>query len=429
MAFESSRNRKLYLTALCVILAVGAFLRVPPSAFLGANAPLRSLVSLHPNSKWAEMNRTGMDEGLYREYVNQVIGTGLTSYPEIVQHYIEVQRPMVGSILPPMRFLYIFTAYLWTVIFGTEALAALTNVASFFSVLTLGRSTAFAWRMKGPACALGVAALMAFAPTQLHMSQHAFVDGFFTFWALLTLWALWENLRAPRNWFWLATYIAALCFLVMTKENAFFVFVGSVAIIALNRWLQIGTVTRELLLATLLGPFLGAATLVVLAGGVDTLFTAYQLSVSKNFELPFAIVTGDGPWYRYLLDLMIVSPIVLILAFGAIFRLDASKKPEIFWVVFIAASYLVMCNLKYGMNLRYTNMWDMPLRLLAFGQIAVLCAGLARYRRLILCCAVGLICTVELRQYHILFVQYPLYELIPEALLRALHIIKPHAPF
>jgi hypothetical protein len=267
MTFQSSRARKLYLTVLCVVLAIGAFLRLPVSVFLGPNAPLRSLELLHPNSKWAEMDRMGMDEGLYRDYLDELIETGITSYPKIVQHYMEVQRPLTGSILPPMRFLYIFAGYLWHALFGSEALAALNNVASFFNVLTLVLSMAFAWRMKGPGCALGIAALMAFAPTQIHMSQHAFVDGFFTFWALLALWALWENLRAPRNWFWLATYLAALCFMVLTKENAFFVFVGVMAVIVLNRWLQIGTVTRELLLATFLGPLLGVALLMLLAFG------------------------------------------------------------------------------------------------------------------------------------------------------------------
>ena len=428
MTFESPRARKVFLTALCVVLAIGAFLRLPTSTFLGANAPLRSLASYHPNSMWAEMGRTGMDEGLYRQYVYEVIGTGLTSYPAIIEHYMEVQRPLTGSILPPMRFLYIFAGYLWHVLFGSEPLTALKNVASLFSILTLLLSTTFAWRMKGPACALGIAALMGFAPTQIHMSQHALVDGFFTFWALLSLWALWENLRVPRNWLWLAIYVAALGLLVLTKENAFFVFIGLVGIIGLNRWLRIGTVTRELLLATLLGPFLGAAMLVILAGGIDVLFSAYQLSVGKNYQLPYAILTGDGPWYRYLIDLLVVSPIVLILALGAVFRLDATKKPEIFCVIFVAASYLVMCNVKYGMNLRYANMWDMPLRLLAFSQIAFFCAVLQRYRILILCAAVGLVCAVELRQYIILFVEFPLYELVPQGLLRALQILKSPGP-
>ena len=421
MAFPTSSNRKLYLTGLCAILVVGVFLRLPDSIFSGNDAPLRSLAAIHPAAKF---NQIGFDEGLYRTYVRQLIATGLTSYPEIVDHYIEVQKTLPGSILPPVRFLYIFTAYLWHQLFGTEALSALHAVASFFSILTLLLATFFAWRMKGPACALAIAALMTFAPTQIHMSQHALVDGFFTFWALLCLWLLWENLRAPRKWPLLVFYTLGLALLVLTKENAFFVFVALMVIVALNRWFQFGTVTRELLLCSVAGPLLALVVLVFLTGGLETLRATYQLSVSKNYTLTYAILTGDGPWHRYLVDLLLVSPLVLLLALGSAFRLDRTQKPELFLFFFITSSYLVMCNIKYGMNLRYANMWDMPLRVLAFGQLVAFCVPLQRYRTLILCSAVALICAVEFRQYIILFVQYPLYELVPEGLLRALHILK-----
>ena len=422
MAFESSGSRKSYLIGLCVVLALGIFLRVPASVFSGPNAPLRQLEALHPAPKF---DGIGFDEGLYRQYVNGLIAGGLTRYPDIVDQYIEVQKTLTGSILPPVRFLFIFSAYLWHQVFGTDALTALHNVASFFSILTLLLSTIFAWRLKGPVWALGVAALMSFAPTQIHMSQHALVDGFFTFWALSCLCLLWENLRTPGHWPRLAAYALCLSCLVLTKENAFFVFVALLVIMALNRWLTFGVVTRELLLCTVVGPLLGVVVLVFLAGGLETLRTTYQLSVSKNYQLTYAILTGDGPWHRYLVDLLLVSPVIVLLAIGAAFRLDRSQKPELFLFAFIAASYLVMCNIKYGMNLRYANMWDMPLRLLAFGQIVAFCGGLQRYRTLILCGAVGLVCAVELRQYLILFVQFPLYELVPEGLLRALQVLKP----
>ena len=39
-------------------------------------------------------------------------------------------------------------------------------------------------------------------------------------------------------------------------------------------------------------------------------------------------------------------------------------KPPIYFITFIAASYVLMANVRYGMNLRYANMWDMPLRFL-----------------------------------------------------------------
>ncbi|HCP91766.1 MAG TPA: hypothetical protein DIT76_06960 [Spartobacteria bacterium] len=125
---------------------------------------------------------------------------------------------------------------------------------------------------------------------------------------------------------------------------------------------------------------------------------------------------------------MLVSPVILILALGAIFRLDRTKKPELYMSIFIAASYLVMCNIKYGMNLRYANMWDMPLRFLAFGSLVALVAPIQRHRHILLGVAVALICAIELRQYYILAVQYPLYELITNHLVRALHILKSPLP-
>jgi 4-amino-4-deoxy-L-arabinose transferase-like glycosyltransferase len=420
MSEPESSFRKIDIILLAIIIAVGVFLRVTPQAFL-PGAPLQFLAPLHPQPAWTKI---GFDEGLYREYVNAVSKGGLTSYPDIVEGYIDVQKQLPGSILPPLRFLYIFTGYVWHSIFGSEALNALHQVASFFSMLTLVLATFFVWRMRGSTWAIPIAALMAVAPTQVHMSQHALVDGFFTFWALLALWLFWENLQAPRDFRWLAGYIAALALLVLTKENSFFVWIALVALLVANRWFQFGVVTRELVVATVLGPLLGVVALIFLAGGIDTFVQSYQLSVGKNFQLQYAILTGDGPWSRYLVDLMLVSPIVLILAIASLFRLNRTMKPELFMSIFVAASYLVMCNVKYGMNLRYANMWDLPLRFLAFSQIVWLASFAKQFRGAIIAAAVGLLVAIEFHQYVVLAVRYPLYELITHDLLKALSILK-----
>ena len=420
MSELSPRARKIYILLLALVLALGIFLRLPSQAF-SPGAALHEVVGLHPQAAFKEV---GFDEGLYRRYVEALTIGGLSSYPDIVEGYIGAQEDLRGSILPPLRFLYIFVAYLWHSLFGSDALSALHQVAAFFSILTLGLATLFAWRLRGLPWALGVGALMAVAPTQLHMSQHALVDGFFTFWALLVLWLLWENLHAPRDWRWLAGYIAGWTLLVLTKENSAFVWFGVVVLLVSARWMQFGTVTRELVVATFLGPLLGVVTLVFLAGGIDTLVHSYRLSVGKNFQLEYAVLTGDGPWHRYLVDLMLVSPIVLVLAFGAVFRLDRTQKPELFLSIFVAATYLVMCNVKYGMNLRYTNMWDMPLRFLALSFLIGLAARLQRYRNIALAVAIASLCAIELRQYVVLAVHFPLYELVSEGLLRALKILK-----
>ena len=178
------------------------------------------------------------------------------------------------------------------------------------------------------------------------------------------------------------------------------------------------------MLATVAGPLLGVVVLVFLAGGLGNLIETYRLLVTKAAQSPYSILTGDGPWYRYLVDLLLVSPLILLLALATIFRINRTMKPELYLAIFIAASYLVMCNVKYGMNLRYANMWDTPLRFLAVSSLVALVAPLSRYRNLVLGLAVALVALIELRQYLILAVQYPLYELVTHDLLQALHILK-----
>src|SRR5438067_1796335 len=107
MSAIEAPSRKIDIVLLAIIFAVGIFLRITPQAF-SPGATLHFLAPLHPQPAWTKI---GFDEGLYREYVNALAKDGLSSYPAIVHGYIEIQKELPGSILPPLRFLYIFTAY------------------------------------------------------------------------------------------------------------------------------------------------------------------------------------------------------------------------------------------------------------------------------------------------------------------------------
>src|SRR5256886_13095206 len=154
MTETQSRFRRIDIVLLAIIFVVAIFLRITPHAF-SPGATLHFLAPFHPQPAW---NKIGFDEGLYRQYVNALSKDGLGSYPDIVQGYIDVQKKLPGSILPPLRFLYIFTAYTWYSLFGSEALEALYQVAAFFSMLTLALATLFVWRVRGPIWAIAIAA-------------------------------------------------------------------------------------------------------------------------------------------------------------------------------------------------------------------------------------------------------------------------------
>jgi 4-amino-4-deoxy-L-arabinose transferase-like glycosyltransferase len=390
------------LLGFVLVAIIGVFLRVYPSA---------SFAGL------------GYDEGLYRGYVTDLINHGVINYPDFAEHYVERQQKLATVNLPPTRFLYIFSAYLWHEITGADALLSLHRISCLFSILLLFAAAGFTWRLAGPAWALGVFALMSCAPTQIHMAQHALIDGFFAFWATMCIWLLWENLRRPNDPLRLSLYAASLALMVLTKENAAFAYVGLLALLAANRWLRFGAITRNLLLMTVAGALMGLVVLIFLCGSAQTFITTYRLVVSKASVLPYAIATGDGPWYRYLVDLLLASPVIFLLAWAAIFRLRFADKPSLFLLTFVVSTYLLMCNIRYGMNLRYTNMWDMPLRYLALGCLIDVTRPFRR-PEIAVVAAVLVLCAIDLRQYYIFFVQHDLYELVTVALLRALQILK-----
>jgi len=404
-----------------LLLALGIFMRIYPSAgFTGV----------------------GFDEALYRDYLLKVDKVGLFNYPEICQLYITDQRkPEAMTKLPPTRFLYVACGWMWkraqfgdAPAVGTRdrdfgqrdpALISLHRVSCLFSILFLGLTAVWGTRMFGRnSSSLGLIALMSFAPLQIHMGQHALIDGFFAFWAMLSLWTFWECLRQPNHRGWLTAHGVSIALMILAKENAFFVYVALGGLLVANRWLRIGVVTPKLLAAMVAGPAVGVAILVTLAGGPGQAVEIYRLLVQKAQNLTYAIKTGDGPWHRYLIDMLIVSPIVLCLALSALPAVLKERRVCAFLAIFTGISYAVMCNVKYGMNLRYATIWDIPLRALAMFQITQISRLFGARQILALVVLVAVVCSYELRQYVVLFKDFGLYELVTEGLLNAVNILK-----
>ncbi len=411
--------RSTWIVALLIIIAAIAVRVYPSAGFTGV----------------------GFDEALYRDYVIKLDKVGLIGFPEICQLYLEDQRkPETITKLPPTRFLYIVTAWAWKhAEFGDAppavprtpgfvehdpALVSLHRVACLFSVLGVLAAGLAAYRMLGPRAMLGVLALVGFAPVSIHMGQHALIDGFFAFWATMCLWMLWENLRHPNDARRLAGLGICLALMVLTKENSFFVFVALAGLVVANRWAKFGTVTPGLVIAGIAGPLLGMLLLISLAGGVTHFIEIYQVLVAKAQTLTYAIKTGDGPWHRYLVDMLIVSPLVLILAIGGFFTQLRKDRAYLFLALFVGLTYALMCNVKYAMNLRYTTVWDLPLCALAAAQVSELTKGFGRRQAFAASLIIAALCAYGLRQYLIFFADFKLYELVSEGLLRAVKILK-----
>lgn len=413
---EAHLSKPLWL-CLFVVFAFGVFIRIYPTT---NHTPSAKADRVHPN-----VSQIGFDEDCYRRYLMTLEAKGLQGYPEMARNYVATQPKLSSAILPPTRVTFLVSSYLCYLVSNASPLACLRAVSCAFGILSLIVAGLFAWRLGGPIKTVAIVALLSCAPLEIQMAQRAYIDGIFACWTLLALWLLWENLQEPNQLGWLAAYTLGLMFMVLTKENAAFVFAAIFGIIVLNRWIGFGKVTWKLLAATFVGPSLGVLLLIIAAGGLQTLIDVYRINVEKSMVLPYAIQTGDGPWHLYILDLLLISPVVTLLALAGFLNSRPGDKPGMYFVLFITFTYLIMMNVKYGMNLRYASIWDMPMRWLAVGTLTDVAGRLPkRIGRYFLPGAIFMLCALDLNHYFVFFARHGLYDPIPEYMLRILNILK-----
>jgi hypothetical protein len=235
---------------------------------------------------------------------------------------------------------------------------------------------------------------------------------------------LWENLKKPDHRFLPWYYGGSLALLVLTKENAAFVLTGIAAIVVFHRWLKVGQLTRSTVIATLAGPAMGVLLLTVVIGGPSILIRTFDLNISKAYDTAYVVQNGDGPWFRYILDLIEMSPLTTLLAIAGLAQFRIQDSLGRFFAAFFLGSYLIMANVKYGMSLRYAEIWAAPLCWFALLQIVSL-AKIARHRRyLLIPVTIALLCLIDLRQYDLYFVQNGVYDPSPREMLQHLNILK-----
>jgi hypothetical protein len=370
--------------------------------------------------------REGQDEHLYAVYVNIIQPSGgLSHYRKIIAADVEFQKSWSEAFVPATRIGFIWPAYFCFKTFNVNPLLALRIVSCASGILLLILAAAIGWQGGGRMGMVGLGALMSTAPLHVYLAQRSLIDAYFAFWAVLVLWLMWQNLRNNSHWMWLLAYGVSLTLLVLTKESATFVFLALLGILLLSRPLQFGKPSYALVAVTFVAPAVAVGILCALMGGVHEFISFFKLFASKNQISDYSVTAQDGPWFRYLIDFTLISPLVVVLAIAAIFQLRPRDRLTAFMAIFLGFSFATMSCVQHGMSLRYAAYWDVPLRWLALTQVVSLSG---RFRKInpavIVAGIICLVCATDLWQYHLYFVKSQIYDPITNNLVHAAGLTK-----
>jgi 4-amino-4-deoxy-L-arabinose transferase-like glycosyltransferase len=361
------------------------------------------------------------DEAVYVRTTQFLHEHGWSSYPSLVRSYVADRNAWLYP--HPMRWGYFALSTLTCAVApkcDARALAGLSTAAGIVSILLvflIGRE------LLGDEVALIAAALTATSPLQLVVGRRALEDEVFCAAILLSLWLGCLVVRANdgsdrrhRSWL-VAAAVVSMTLTLGIKESFLLIYPAVlVFLLALSPPPRLRTL-RRIAALVVLPPLLYALVTIVLSGGVKRYRELLHIvmTAASSANTPFAQQFSSGPFHRPLFDLVILSPIVIVLAVAGAARSGGDRA--LVALTAFAVVVLIVFGLLPLKNVRYVIELDPVSRLLAASAIA----SLPR-RPWMAIAVVGLVAATELQVFHELLAA-DLYDPVTDELLRALHAI------
>jgi len=362
----------------------------------------------------AQLGRPGPDETFYLAYAKQLTAQGPGTFRTLFTDYVGHQN--VWLFPNPLRISYLGVAALWVSVDGVEprSLAHLSLVSLLLTLMVVYRL--LAQRLEA-ARALFATALLGASPLWLGMARRALQDSFVTLAAVLLLAAFLAALEKPQSGRRLLLFAAALVFAILAKESSVLL-LPPLALWAVVE-ARAGRLPREGLVrlgVASAGGLLACGLLWWLeAGSIAALAKMVGIIVHSPATNEYAIRFGGGPWYRYLVDLMALSPVPTLLGLaGGALVLERARRGEaehlhLFLVVLAAVTlgeYALLTK-----NVRYVMLLELPLRVLAVEALWLLLPVRALARRVgAVAAAVLLLAVVDVGSFRYLFLERGLYD-------------------
>lgn len=376
----------------------------------------------------AEYSRA--DEAFYTGYA-RAMAESAGGFSTIVNNYLQDSGAWLFP--HPARWGFILLTAGWTEMIGrtdTRALASLSTLAGILAVaLTYLIGVEFLPRR----AAVLAAAFSVTSPLQLAMGRRALQEEVHTCLILLTFWLFVRLLRREEpwtrdSWILFCATLFSLTFTMAIKESTLFVFPAFlITAVILRGW---RTLISPITILFAASPLLYIAGFVLLGGTLAQFFQIVHIVQGAGvLENPYVPAYQSGPPHRVLIDFLVLSPLICLIAVAALGRLSgegegAARRPTGALAAATVAMILIFCLLP-SKNIRNFTMGDPFIRLLAAWGVNDYVARWKEWGSSILVVLAIANAFVELWIFQEIFVNQQVYDPVTHQLLRALRMLPP----
>lgn len=311
-----------------------------------------------------------LDEGYYLKYATAISERGLAGFPELVQEYARTPKDWLFP--SPLRAGFIVIASFWLRAAGYsfEGLSYLSLCAYLLFMIV---SFSYARKYFGERIALLLAILLAFSPLQMAMARRALTDSLGNLCATLSLWLFFDHLE-DRSRLRTCLFILSYSLTILVRETSIVLSGVFLLYLLLRKFVYKTQVNVMDFLSASVIPFgIVAVVYISLAGSFGNILEILKAILIYPKENYYVSRYCDGPWFRYLVDFLLLSPWATVMSIGFIGYSLAMGKIEraVSFLLLFLVVYLISMNLMIK-NVRYIITLDMPLRLFCVLMLTLL---------------------------------------------------------
>ncbi|HAW49739.1 TPA: hypothetical protein DCX16_02155 [bacterium] len=357
------------------------------------------------------------DEGYYLGYASYMANKGIGGFPDLLKEYMENEKHWIFP--PPTRAGFVLISSVWFKVFGPSFLSlAQLSLFSFFLFLLV--SFYFAKKHFGEEIAFLLILLLAFSPLNMGMARRALTDSTANLFLSLSIW-LFLDLLKKGNLKTHIVFIISYSLAILTRESSIFLTPILLFCLVYQRFVFKEKVKLIHFFSAAIFPvIIVIAVLALLSFGqfYEALKTFVRSTLHSSNK--YLILFCSGPWFRYLIDWLILSPLNLIFSIGFVFYYFCSKNMNkcIGYFIVIFIGFLFIYGIWPYKIVRFTIMLETCIRLFSIFMLREL------FRKKVF--MYGIIISIVLFDccnFKYLFVEKGIYDPVSTWLLKAKCII------
>ncbi|KPK41388.1 MAG: hypothetical protein AMJ78_05675 [Omnitrophica WOR_2 bacterium SM23_29] len=299
---------------------------------------------------------TAADEGFYFTFARLIRENGIAHFPALAKNYVSDKEVQIYP--TPLRVGHILSTALWFRLFP-NTYVSLARFSFFCFILFLVVSFYFARRNFGSDIAYLLVLLLSSSPLIMAMGRRALSDSYGNFLCGLTIWLFLDFLRR-ENKIKYFIFLIVYSLTVTVRESSVALLLFFVGFFLIYKHVYKRSISNTYLLGIILLPvFLVGTSYVILFGGVGSFIGLLREAVPLHFGTPpssYSLLYCTGPWYRFIVDFLLLTPITTLLFIGYFSYMLLTRKFEwriTYFMAYFTTIFILFSILKYDKVVRF----------------------------------------------------------------------------